>query len=327
MEIFKTSLNFDFLGKRFLWMGISLALIAMSIYLWFATGEKKWGVDFRGGTEIIVHYNGPVQIPQIREAFEKAQFSNVVVQEFEAGKNEFTIRLSQSDSTSAAKEKLHNVLSSVSTAGYKILKEDFVGPAIGEQIRTDGMKALIYSLIVMLIYIAFRFEWRYGVAAMLAVFHDVIITIGFCLLTEKQMSGGILAALLTIVGYSVNDTIIVFDRIRENIELSRKAKAGKKADRLKDANLLQIMNISVNETLSRTVITNMTVFMVVLPLWLFGGGAVEELAFALVIGAIVGTYSSIFVACPIVHSLDRKGALMSAPPTSSRGSVEASVGI
>lgn len=326
MEIFKGTLNFDFLGKRFLWMGISVAFIVMSIYLWIKTGDQKWGVDFRGGTEIIVHYDTPVQLPQIREAFEKAGFSSVVVQEFEAGKGEFTIRLSQNDSTPEAKEKLNSTLGSVAPA-FKLLKEEFVGPVIGEQIRTDGMKALAYSLVVMLIYIAFRFEWRYGVAAMLAVFHDVIITVGFCILTDKQMSGGILAALLTIVGYSVNDTIIVFDRIRENIELSRKAKAGKKADRLKDANLLQIMNISVNETLSRTVITNMTVFMVVLPLWLFGGGAVEELAFALVVGAIVGTYSSIFVACPIVHTLDPKGVLLSATPATSRSSVEASVGV
>ena len=302
MEILSKKTEIDFMGMRFLWLAVSLSLIAASFFLWFSTGDEKFGVDFRGGTEIVSSFKGETSVAQVRAAFEKAGFSEVIVQRFESDKSdrEFSIRLPQDESTAEGKEKVASTLLSVNPAGYTIIKQDFVGPVIGEQIRRDGITALLYALVAMLLYVAFRFEWRFGVGAIVALFHDVIITTGVCILTGRQLSAGILAALLTIVGYSINDTIIIFDRIRENLEKSMKAKAGKKAHEMRELSLKALMNLSVNETLSRTLITNMTVFMVVVPLWLFGGGAVSDLAFSLTVGSIVGTYSTIFIACPVV---------------------------
>ncbi len=312
MEILTKKTEVDFMGMRFLWLAVSMSLIAGSFYLWFSTGDEKFGVDFRGGTEVVASFKSETTVAQVRKAFEDAGFNEVIVQKFESDKSdrEFSIRLPQDESTVEGKEKISATLQAANPAGYTIVKQDFVGPVIGEQIRKDGIAALLYSLVAMLIYVAFRFEWRFGVAAIIALFHDVIITTGVCILTGRQLSAGILAALLTIVGYSINDTIIIFDRIRENIEKSMKAKAGKKAQAMRELSLKELMNLSVNETLSRTLITNMTVFMVVVPLWLFGGGAVSDLAFSLAIGSIVGTYSTIFIACPVVLFFQPSAAAM-----------------
>ncbi len=299
MEVIKKP-HFDFMGMRYIWMGITYALIFASIYFWVVQGDNKYGVDFKGGTEVIIRFNEDTSIADVRNTFAKAGFEEITVQSFENSGRDFTIKMSQEQSSQESKDKFHSALNSVKPSGYKILKEEFVGPIIGEQIRKDGTLALFFSLLAILVYVAFRFEWSFGVGGIVALLHDVIIATGVCLFMKMQLSAGILAAMLTIIGYSINDTIIVYDRIRENLNKASKAASKKKVHQNEKTFLINIMNTSINETLSRTILTSATVFFTTLILWLFGGGAVADLSFALMIGVVVGTYSSVFVACPIV---------------------------
>jgi preprotein translocase subunit SecF len=176
----------------------------------------------------------------------------------------------------------------LSLGPFTILSAEVVGPKIGEELKQKAIYATLYSLAGMLVYIAFRFEWIYGLAAVIAVFHDTIITIGLFSLTNKEISLTVVAALLTLVGYSMNDTIVIFDRIRENLKLTRRE------------SLVNLINASINQTLSRTVMTSGLTFLTALSLWLFGGDVLNGFSFALVVGIIVGTYSSVFVASPIL---------------------------
>lgn len=309
MELIKNTTSINFLGQRYFWFTVSFCLMAVAIFLWVQTGEDKYGVDFRGGTEIIVRFNEEVPAGDVREAFSKAGYSEgVTVQAFEGAKTDFSVRLPHDHSSKEEKAKLQELLKGIRASGFNILKEDFVGPIIGSQIRRDAILSVFLSLTAMLIYIAVRFEWRYGLGGILAIFHDCIITVGFCLLTHREMSAGILAAVLTITGYSINDTVIVFDRIRENIAKAVKSTGKRKDGSSAPTRLIDIMNLSVNETLSRTILTSMTAFFVCTTLWAFGGGAVADLAFTLMVGIVFGTYSSIFIACPIVLMLHPKDA-------------------
>lgn len=300
MQVINEKTQFDFLGKRFIWVGFTLILLLGSLFLWFKQGDSKYGVDFKGGTEIVVRYNEDTSIADIRAAFNKAGFEDITVQNFENSSRDFTVKMSLEQGGTDAKEKFHSVLNSVKQSGYTVLKEEFVGPIIGEQIRKDGLLAFLLSLVAMQIYIAFRFEWSFGVGGIVALLHDAVIAVGACLLMGMQLSVGILAAVLTITGYSINDTIIVYDRIRENLNKASKAASKKKVHQNEKQFLIDIMNKSINETLSRTILTSATVFFTALILWMFGGGAIADLSFALMIGVLVGTYSSVFVACPIV---------------------------
>ncbi len=300
MEIIKTKTNINFLGARHFFVFLSLALIVGTFVLWFRTGDEKFGVDFRGGAELVVRFNEDVDPADIRSAFEKGELPDTSVQAFENGKRDFTLRLPADISDEAIKKKVDTVLQGIKPSGFTMLKQDFVGPVIGEQIRRDAFWAIVLSLIAMLSYVGFRFEWRFGAGGILALFHDVIITTGACLLTGRQLSAGILAALLTIVGYSINDTIVIFDRIREQMGQRSKSGGKRKLEEHSKADLIQIMNDSLNEMLSRTIITSLTAFIVVTSLYVFGGGAISDLAFALMIGVFVGSYSTIFAACPFV---------------------------
>lgn len=299
MQVLSERPQINFLGMRHFWVALSIFLNVVAFVLWFSKGDEKYGVDFRGGTELVVRFKEAAQVSSIREVFTKNGFEGAVIQAFSGTDKEFAIRLSQDEGSEAGKEKVRKVLQEVGGGGYELIKEDFVGPVIGAEIRRDALYAIILSIIAMLIYIGIRFEWEYGFGGIFAIFHDVIVTVGVCLLFEKEMSAGILAALLTIAGYSINDTIIVYDRIRENINKLGK-KGNKKRGEHSELNLLEVMNLSINETLSRTILTSMTAFIVVTVLWLMGGGAVVDMSFALMVGILVGTYSSIFIACPIV---------------------------
>jgi len=306
MEVISKSTHFNFLKYRYYWIGISWLLALMTVYLWVSTGDEKFGVDFRGGTEVVVRFNKPVSVADIRAGFDNAGIKDSIVQAFENGTSDFSIRLSGDESSGEGKAKVDSILKAVAgDAGYTLLKEDFVGPVIGEQIRRDAYYAVVFSLLSILIYVGLRFEWRFGLGGIIALFHDVIIAAGFCLLTHRQMNAGILAALLTIVGYSINDTIIVYDRIRENLTKALKTGSKKKLHEQTRGDLMSIMNQSINETLSRTILTSMTAFLVCTTLWAFGGGAVSDLSFALMVGILVGTYSSIFVACPTVLAFQK----------------------
>lgn len=299
MEVIQKNTHFDFLGLRWFFIATSVILTLLTAYLWFSMGDEKFGVDFRGGTELVVKFKEKVPAGDVRSAFEKGGVKDPIVQAFGDGDHEFSIRLDQGESTEEGKKKVKEILSGVNAGGYELLKEDFVGPIVGEQIRRDAYYAIVFSLIAIMIYVGARFEWSFALGGIIALFHDVIWAAGFCLLTGRPMSAGILAALLTIVGYSINDTIVIYDRIRENVGKYQKL-GNKRKQQGKKAEMMEIMNLSVNETLSRTILTSMTAFLVCLTLWIFGGGAVSDLSSALTIGVLAGTYSSIFVACPTV---------------------------
>ncbi len=297
------------MGGRLVALTISLTLIAGAIFTWIDRGDSKFGVDFSGGTELVIGFEKEVSAGEIRSALEGAGIKGASVQKFDpvAGGEkslEYSVRLkAEGESDGAALIK--SALGNIENNKFQVLKQDFVGPIIGEQIREDGMTALVAALVCILLYVSFRFEWRFAVGAIAALMHDVFITTGIYIFTDREISVAVLAALLTIIGYSLNDTIIVFDRVRENINQALK-KGGKKAKDRVATTLTDIVNASVNQTLSRTLLTSFTTLFVVGALWLLGGGAVVDLAFTLVIGVVVGTYSSIFVACTALLFLKSK---------------------
>lgn len=336
MEHSGAKFNFNFMGVRYLFVLGSLFLIACSFYVWFTTGIEKYSVDFVGGAEVVVHFEKPIEAGRIRSALTENGLDGAIVQSFasatdlieqatgtsdESGlKKEFSIRLKGlglSDGSAAQAGKPANItmktgdlikeaLTTIPDNSFELLKQDFVGPIIGDKIRSDGLTAMLIALVCILIYISFRFEWRFALGAIAALVHDVIITTGIFVLSEREISAAVLAALLTIIGYSLNDTIIVFDRVRENLSLEVKSsrKKRKKGAGKEDAfSLVKLVNHSLNQTISRTMLTSLTTLFVVSTLWILGGGAVADLAYALVIGVVVGTYSSMFIACTTVLAL------------------------
>ena len=290
MEFFKSDKIYDFMGKSKLFISISLLMILTSYALLFTKG-LNYGIDFSGGTIIQVKYNKNAPIPAIRDVLKKdQQFSSAIVTKF-GSDDEVVIRVRNS-TTSVANDigdRVRTILKS--TGDFKVRRVDMVGPKVGSELREKGIMAMIISILSILIYVTFRFEWRFAVASILALVHDVSIALGFISLFQVDVNLDILAALLTILGYSLNDTIIVFDRIREQVRDS------------KGYNLFAIINESVTKTLSRTTLTSLTTFFVVLTLFLFGGEIIYGFSFTMLVGVVVGTYSSIFVASPLLKWL------------------------
>jgi preprotein translocase subunit SecF len=368
MELFKNT-NFDFLGKKWPFIGLSLVLTAAG-WISIATQGMRYGIDFKGGAQMSLRFAQEPPVQQIRSALESKLPGEITVQQVSGrpevmigteikdekelnanrqliddtlrgmfgGSSSGLIDLNNSSSTELADRlrgplqqagvalseqdlqdlcsainvyradnggilrsvdqlsgvkgvtpKVIEVLKANATLGpFTILSTDVVGPKIGSELRRQAVLATLYALGGMLVYIAFRFEWIYGVAAVVAVFHDTLITIGLFSLFNKPISLTVVAALLTLVGYSMNDTIVVFDRIRENLKTVRRE------------SLTNIINLSINQTLSRTVLTSGLTLLTALALWLFGGDVLNGFSFALVAGIIVGTYSSIFIASPIL---------------------------
>jgi len=304
--------NINFMGFRVVGLIVSLTLIGFSFYEWFVTGEEKFGVDFTGGVEVVVGLEGETAINDIRTTLREKGMESAIVQEFEGEANEYSIRLKGNSKMETTKQ-IEEALQTLTEDKLNVLKQDFVGPTVGREIREAGLTAMIVALIGMLLYISIRFEFRFALGALAALIHDIIITIGVYILSGREISTAVIAALLTIVGYSLNDTIIVFDRIRENLGLS--FKTGAKAKAVQGVTTFEeLINVSVNQTLSRTMLTSLTTLFVVVVLFLIGGGAVKDLALTLVIGVIVGTYSSIFVASPVVLLLQKKDLKEIAPP-------------
>jgi len=295
VEFFRSS-NIDWLGKKWYFLGFSLIFsVAGVLSLAFWHGLPL-GVDFKGGTEIRVHFDSAPNEDHIRTALDKAGVRDFRTQRISAtGQqgNDEMIALPLSTASDAAHDQGRAAVEAALTAGYhdsgfSVLQVDIVGPTAGQQLRHQALLATIYSLVGMLIYLWFRFELIYGVAAVVAVFHDTLITVGAFSLTGQEISLTVIAALLTLIGYSMNDTIVVFDRIRENLALSRRETLG------------TVVNRSINQTLSRTVLTSGLTFLTVLSLYLFGGEVLHGFSFALVIGILIGTYSSIAVAAPML---------------------------
>ncbi len=300
MELFR-GVNVDWLGKKWYFLGFSLIFsIAglLSIAFWH---HLPLGVDFRGGTQVRVRFDKTPNEDHIRQAVDRAgirdariqRISNSIGDPSGQAANKVIISLPQSTATDAAhdagRQSVENALSTnYHDSAFAVEQVDIVGPTAGKQLQKQAWLATAYSLIGMLVYLWFRFELIYGVAAVVAVFHDTLITVGAFSLTNQEITLTVIAAILTLIGYSMNDTIVVFDRIRENLALSRRE------------SLSDVVNRSINQTLSRTVLTSGLTFLTVLSLYVFGGEVLHGFSFALVVGILIGTYSSIAVAAPML---------------------------
>lgn len=283
---FLQNANVNFVGMRKFSAILSITVIAVTAALFVANGEKNLGVDFTGGTVVTFKFDQKQDISVIRRTLAEVGFPNAqpAYQKEDGGKEFLEIKIG---STGPEVEQALNAIQGLD-GNYQDIKNDSVGSQIGSELKSKGLKAIIWSLIGIIIYISIRFEFAFAVGAITALLHDVLITVGIYCALGNELSLPIIAALLTIVGYSVNDTIVVFDRIREDLQL------------IKGKSYKEIANLSINQTLSRTVLTSLTTLLTVVMLLVVGGGAVQDFALALFIGILVGTYSSIFVATPVV---------------------------
>jgi preprotein translocase subunit SecF len=283
--------EFDFMGFRKPAMLMSSTLILVSI-LSLAIFKLNVGIDFTGGSVIEVGYQQSVELQPIRNALETSGFGDAIVQHFGSAK-EVLIRLVPKVDQDKAElsSQIIAVLNEASDSRLDVRRVDFVGPQVGEELTEDGGLAVLYALIAILIYVSLRFEFRFSLGAVAALIHDVVITLGIFSLLQLDFDLSVLAAILAVIGYSLNDTIVVFDRVRENFRKIRKKTAQ------------QITNISINQTISRTLKTSLTTLLVLLSLFFLGGEVIHSFALALIIGVVVGTYSSIYVATTSVLAL------------------------
>jgi len=287
MEFFKYTRTFNFMGKSKIALVMSIFLVLASFVL-LATKGLNYGVDFAGGTIVQVKYDTKAPIDDIREKLKSDKlFDGATITEF-GSPDEVVIRMKSTtanvtvDIGDVTREALQ------STGNFEIRRVDIVGPKVGSELKEKGIMSLLLAVLGILIYVAFRFEWRFAVASIVALVHDVSIALGAITLVGLDVNLDVLAALLTILGYSLNDTIIVFDRIREGVTESR------------NGELADTINESITRTLARTTLTSLTTFFVVFTLFMFGGEIIHSFAFTLLVGVIVGTYSSVFVASPIL---------------------------
>lgn len=341
MEFIRPGINIDFIGKRYVAFALSIALVLGTFLLLVWRGGPNYGVDFTGGILIQVKLDQPSSLPAIREALTTVQLEDSIIQEFGEAANEYLIRVRRTDLQLAGlSDKVKKALVDTLGMNADIRRVEMVGPKVGKDLRQKALLAIFYAILFIAIYISGRFElkwlmsiimalclafvvyvarrfgvsitwlivlamvvtlglcWflnlKYALGAIIALIHDVIITLGAFALTDREISLAIIAAFLTIVGYSLNDTIVVFDRIRENFR------------RFRRRSFEEVMNASINETLSRTLLTSATTLVVVVALFILGGGVIHDFAFAMLIGIVVGTYSSIFVASPILLVWEKK---------------------
>jgi len=296
VELFKST-SIDWLGKKWYFLGFSLIFSVaglLSILFWH---HVPLGVDFKGGTQVRVRFDQPPNEDHVRQAMDRSGIRDFRIQRISDpsgnAANKVIIALPQSTATDAAHDAGREAVEQALAASYHdsastVEQVDIVGPTAGKALQKQAWLATAYSLVGMLIYLWFRFELIYGVAAVVAVFHDTLITVGAFSLTNQEITLTVIAAILTLIGYSMNDTIVVFDRIRENLAMSRRE------------TLSDVVNRSINQTLSRTVLTSGLTFLTVLSLYLFGGEVLHGFSFALVVGILIGTYSSIAVAAPML---------------------------
>ncbi len=290
MEMQNTRFNFDIMGKRKITSIISGFLLIAAIAS-LAMQGLNLGIDFTGGTLVEVGYSETVDLPKVREALSNSEFNSAVVQYFGSA-NDVLIRIPPTEGLNSAdiSSKILNVLSGTGQ-NAEMRRIEFVGPQVGEELKNDGGLAMIYALMGILIYVAMRFQLRFSVGAIAALIHDVLITLGIFSITRFDFDLTVLAALLAVIGYSLNDTIVVFDRVRENFR------------KLRESTPVEVFNVSLNQTLSRTIMTSLTTLFVLVALFVFGGEIIHSFATALIIGVLIGTYSSLFVASPVTIAL------------------------
>ena len=283
--------EFDFMGLRKPAMLMSATLLLLSI-ISLAVLKLNVGIDFTGGSVIEVGYRQPVELQPIRNALASSGFSDAIVQHFGSAKEVLIRLVPKVDQDKAAlSSQIIAVLNQASESRIDVRRVDFVGPQVGEELTEDGGLAVLYALIAILIYVSLRFEFRFSLGAVAALIHDVVITLGIFSVLQLDFDLSVLAAILAVIGYSLNDTIVVFDRVRENFRKIRKKTA------------LEVTNISINQTISRTLMTSFTTLLVLLSLFFLGGEVIHSFALALIIGVVVGTYSSVYVATTSVLAL------------------------
>jgi len=295
VELIPPNMGIDFVRMKFTMLIVSWALIGVGLVSLWAQGGLNYGIVFRGGTMVHVKFPQATSATDIRGALSNPELKEVLVQDVGQGGREFQIRVHGAEEGGSAKvaDAIKGGLNAKYGEGaFDVLRVETVGPKVGQDLWWDATWAVLFSTLVMGAYIAFRFDWRFGVGAAVALIHDVLMTLGALSIFRMEFDLTTVAALLTVVGYSVHDTVIVSDRIRENLTRMRKE------------SLATIINMSINETLSRTIITSGTAILVTVALFVLGGPVIHSFAFALMVGFIVGTYSSIYVASPIVLYLE-----------------------
>src|ERR1700674_1271335 len=285
MQIFVNA-NYDFVGKRRWFYLASGGLMLLSLIWIFFVGGLNYGIDFTGGALVQVRYDKPASVDLVRKGLDEIKLGNAIIQQF-GDAQEYLIRLPQgTEKPDQLSKHVQDALEKVSGAKVEIRRLEFVGPQVGRDLQFQALYAVLAGMGGILIYVAFRFHFRDGVISVAAIAHDVIVTLGALSVTQREMSLPVLAALLTIVGYSINDTIVVFDRIRET-----RARGIRKGQ-----TWAELVNGAMNQTLSRTVLTSFTVFLSALVLFLFGGEVLRDFSYALIVGVVTGTYSSIAAA-------------------------------
>ena len=290
MEFFKKTTTINFLGQRKIAAVFSAILIIGSIGLLAITG-LNFGVDFTGGTIVELRYQQSVDLVEIRNVFQNSEYRGAVIQYF-GSSSDVLIRLAPIENLNSA-EISNQVLRLLQQSGDQIelRRVEFVGAQVGEDLTESGGLAMLFALLGILMYVAIRFQTRFSLGAIAALVHDIILTLGFFSLTQMDFDLSVLAAILAVIGYSLNDTIVVFDRIRENFRKMRTSTA------------VEVCNTSINQTMSRTIITGLTTLIVLFSLYFLGGETIQGFAMALIVGVIVGTYSSIYVASPVTLAL------------------------
>ena len=290
MEIIKPGINIPFTRYRKIAVVLS-TILNLAVLVVLLTKGPNLGVDFAGGTMVQIKFQQSISIPDIRRALETINLGGSVIQDFgQEGDNEYLVRLDKTSvEIGALGEQIKKALASqFGPSGFEIRRIEFVGPKIGEDLRFRGVMSVIAATVMMGVYLWLRFELRFGVGAVIALIHDVLITVGALVLANYEFDLTIIAALLTIVGFSVNDTVVICDRIRENMRKIRREK------------LESIVNTSINQTLNRTILTTGTALMVLMALFFLGGAVIRPFAFALLVGFFSGVYSTIFIASPVI---------------------------
>jgi preprotein translocase subunit SecF len=290
MELIPHNTHFDFIGKKKITLWISAIAILVSFGSILLHGGLRYGVDFSGGLVAEIKFSKPVDVSELRNATDAMGLKDAVVQKF-GGENEFLIRVEKTtgDLEAMSKSIQTSLQGRFTNNPLEIRRVELVGPKVGKDLKTKAMWAVGLAFVAILIYVAFRFhEFAYGLGGIVALFHDVVVTFGAISVFNIEFSLNVLAVILTIIGFSINDTIVIFDRVRENIKKMRKE------------DLTTIFNVSINETLGRTILTTGTVMMVVLILFFLAGEVIHDFTIALIVGLITGTYSTVYIASPVV---------------------------
>ena len=290
MELIPYDTRFDFIGKKKITLWISTAAILISFGSIFFHGGLRYGVDFSGGLAAGIKFSKPVNVAEVRSAADSIGLKDAIVQKF-GGENEFLIRVEKAtgDLDAMSKSLQTSLQGRFKDNPVEIRSLEVVGPKVGKDLKTKAMWAVGLAFLGILIYVAIRFhEFSYGLGGIVALFHDVVVTFGAVSVFDIEFSLNVLAVVLTIIGFSINDTIVIFDRVRENIKKMRKD------------DLVTIFNVSINETLGRTILTTGTVMLVVVILFFFAGEVIHDFTIALIVGLITGTYSTVYIASPVV---------------------------